>query len=151
MKIINRNYKGRVTSDISKLKFPIGKPPQLVFKKNYSTLIVFPTGNCRLMGRASQIPRFPVKFEILGLQSQTLTLQLSSDVNLPALHALFAKTSKYEPEIFPAVRLHEYNPLCVNVFSSGKVVILGLKEDYCDIVIDIYKDLNFYCLLSTLI
>ena len=34
----------------------------------------------------------------------------------------------YEPELFPALRLTTFDPLCVNVFMSGKCVILGLKH-----------------------
>ena len=34
----------------------------------------------------------------------------------------------FEPELFPALRYNKYNPLCVNIFSSGKIVILGLKN-----------------------
>ena len=97
------------------------------------------------------MPKFPVKYKILGLQSLSLTLQLSVTIHLPNLHAIMGKQSKYDPEIFPAVRLLEYNPLCVNVFSSGKVVIFGLREDYQERAENIYHDLHLYTILSTLI
>jgi len=45
----------------------------------------------------------------------------------------------YEPEIFPGLRLIVFNPLCVNIFHSGKLVITGLKTlDFYDNV-DIIK------------
>ena len=40
----------------------------------------------------------------------------------------------YEPELFPAARLCMFNPLCVNVFHTGSVIVCGLREQ---------ADLNF--------
>ena len=57
-----------------------------------------------------------------------------------------AKVTKcwFEPELFPALRLTKYDPVCVNVFSTGKIVILGLKnlyyQGYVDnIISDLYN------------
>lgn len=51
----------------------------------------------------------------------------------------------YEPELFPALRMTEFNPMCVNVFSSGKIVIMGLKTiSYCDFVNDVINSLCYY-------
>ena len=48
--IANINYKGQVDKEIiSKMKFPIGKPCQVVEKTDKYTIILFQTGNCRLM------------------------------------------------------------------------------------------------------
>ena len=51
----------------------------------------------------------------------------------------------YEPELFPAMRLIEYNPLCVNLFPSGKIVILGIKTmDYSNIVNNVVKYISLH-------
>ena len=44
-----------------------------------------------------------------------------------------------EPELFAAVRKLKYNPVSVNVFSTGSIVACGLKEpeDFCIIVKEI--------------
>ena len=34
----------------------------------------------------------------------------------------------YEPELFPALRIREYNPASVNVFTTGKVIVCGLRD-----------------------
>ena len=51
----------------------------------------------------------------------------------------------YEPELFPALRLTEFNPLCVNVFHMGKIVILGIKTLDYEHVVD---TISLYILLS---
>jgi TATA-box binding protein (TBP) (component of TFIID and TFIIIB) len=49
----------------------------------------------------------------------------------------------FEPELFSALRYLKYNPLCVNIFSSGKIVMLGLKTlDYKHLVDDILIDIS---------
>ena len=46
----------------------------------------------------------------------------------------------YEPELFPALRVTKYDPLCVNVFPSGKIVILGIKTmNYSHVVNNVLK------------
>jgi len=59
-------------------------------------------------------------------QSYTSSAKLGYSVNLFKL----AKCDKtfYEPELFAAVRMTKYNPVSVNVFSTGSVVVCGLKE-----------------------
>ena len=49
----------------------------------------------------------------------------------------------YEPELFPALRYKKYNPLCVNIFASGKIVILGIRSlDYQATVAEIIDDIR---------
>jgi TATA-box binding protein (TBP) (component of TFIID and TFIIIB) len=111
-------------------------------------LVVFRNGKCRLMGcrrlsssslRSTQIVRIrirgcnaPVKVQLLNVISATATFTLDSGaVILKQLSDYcYAKKIKfvYEPELFPALRLSSYNPLCVNVFSSGRCVILGIRS-----------------------
>ena len=57
-----------------------------------------------------------------------MTVDLGEKVNLYKVAKVLKRLAMFEPEIFPALRYLKYNPLCVNIFSSGKVVILGVKQ-----------------------
>ena len=123
-------------------------------------LVVFRNGKCRLMGcrissssssRSTQIARIrikgcsaPVKIQLLNVISATATFTLNGGaVMLKQLgDYCYAKKIKfvYEPELFPALRLSSYNPLCVNVFSSGRCVILGIRS--LDAVTDIISSVS---------
>ena len=137
MKIVNISYRGRVTCPLSELKFslPMKSPQMLKYKcGNDMKLLVFKSGKCRLMGCKQPITR-PIKCEVpyilTSLMSLTLTMDMGEGrrVNLYKLAVhLTCKECIYEPELFPAVRLTKFSPLCVNVFQSGKDVILGLKS-----------------------
>ena len=53
------------------------------------------------------------------------------------------KHAMYEPELFPALRYKRYNPLCVKIFGSGKVVILGLRTlEFTSVLNDIINDIK---------
>jgi TATA-box binding protein (TBP) (component of TFIID and TFIIIB) len=62
------------------------------------------------------------------IQSVTVTANVGRTINLIRLANSGHPATQFDGEIFPAVRLTHYNPLCVNVFSSGKITILGLKN-----------------------
>ena len=50
----------------------------------------------------------------------------------------------FEPELFPALRILTYNPICVNVFATGKVVLLGLRSmDYDNFVQIVVENILF--------
>ena len=136
MKIANINYKGRVTCPLSKLNFPSSmKPPQMLTfecEQKGVKLLIFKTGKCRLMGCKEPVTK-PIKcvvpYILTNLMSITLTMNVGYKVNLYKMAtALGSKKCMYEPELFPAARLLQFNPVCVNVFQSGKVVILGQKS-----------------------
>ena len=141
--LVNINYKGKIIDgDISQLKFNSWKPRQHVCKLKDYTILIFETGNCRIMGckRPISFINKPFKINIERLQSCTVTFNLGFTVNLYKLslklHCMF------EPEIFPAVRWLKYNPMCVNIFSSGKVVVLGIKKiNYTNEIEKIKNDL----------
>ena len=135
--ITNINYKGKVSADIiRKMKFPNGKPSQVVDKNGKYTIIFFKTGNCRIMGCKKPIEKSELKYDIqdIRMQSMTVVKNLGISINL---YKLSRKVKCwYEPELFPALRLTKYDPICVNIFSSGKIVILGLKnQGYVDNII----------------
>ena len=132
--ITNINYKGELKpDDMISIEFDNMNPPvQKIVKTGLGKMIIFRSGKMRLMGlkkppdNLDSLPYIPAKFE---LQSFTLTDDLHSKINLIHLaNALPRKSFWYEPELFPALRLLDYNPLCVNVFGSGKIVVLGARD-----------------------
>ena len=131
--LANINYRGHVTECISGLSFNQWKPRQYVQKCPDFTCIIFPSGKCRIMGCRKPITtdcgKLPFGIIIDRIQSITVTTQLDQTINLYKL--AMATECIYEPELFPALRLTSFRPLCVNVFSSGKIVILGIQTlDY---------------------
>lgn len=60
----------------------------------------------------------------LTLTSQTVVFSLKRIINL---HYQKIPHSLYEPEIFPAIAVYKFAPLHVNIFSTGKVIILGFN------------------------
>jgi TATA-box binding protein (TBP) (component of TFIID and TFIIIB) len=138
MSIVNINYRGFIInpkSNIDLTKLQTKSPPKMLkyMGTNGSTLLVFASGKCRIMGCKSHISStdnmFPLPVRITHIQSVTACIHLDYTINLYQLaRSIGSKHCIFEPEIFPALRItHKFNPLCVNVFASGKVVVLGLK------------------------
>ena len=133
MSIVNINYRGRIArlSDISHIDFTNKSSPQMHIHKCHDgiTIIIFKTGKCRIMGcktPLSTLTNLPYNIHLQCIQSATATYDYGSLINLQAL-SLHTPHVMFEPELFPAARLQQFNPLCVNVFASGKIVITGLK------------------------
>ena len=154
--IRNINYRGFVDpKELIGLQFSTWKPCQYIDRDGPYTLIFFRNGKCRIMGCKKPIDTKLIKYKIknIQIQSVTVTIDLGTTVNLYQLSGKkllylnfynitlekLRMNSLHEPELFPALRYTKYNPLCVNVFSSGKVVILGLKS------------LNFKCIVNPII
>lgn len=132
--IRNINYKGQVSSwDLAKYDFTRVKAPyQIIIPiENVGKLLLFPSGKCRVMGLKQPITEdieFPFKIYDLKIQSLTVSYTAGNKINLLKLAYRMPQSERvYEPELFPALRMTKFNPACVNVFSSGKIVILGLK------------------------
>jgi TATA-box binding protein (TBP) (component of TFIID and TFIIIB) len=121
-------------SDLIKFNFTKVKAPyQIVIPiENIGKLVLFPNGKCRLMGLKHPINdkiHIPFKLFDLQIQSITVTHNVGYQINLLKLARYMPYRDRvYEPELFPALRLTRFNPICVNVFSNGKIVILGLKQ-----------------------
>lgn len=78
------------------------------------------------MGVKTRIPTFPYKYK--DLQMQTMTVKYNIGFRLH-LHNISKQVQCiYEPELFPALQLTKFKPLCVNIFSSGCVIILGVRD-----------------------
>lgn len=136
------------------------KPKQLILRMETFSILIFTTGQCRLMGRISleqaqsviKSLSFIYHTIITPLQqvSQTVVLQMPSKyvpINLYKLANDFKHdiNIQFEPELFPSLSLHYWKPLHVNVFSTGKVIILGCNAS--NFVKTIYEWLDFELLL----
>mgnify|MGYP006049610737 FL=1 len=129
--IRNINYKGFVDPNLIKnVEFSNRKPCQFIDRSGIYTLIFFKSGKCRIMGCKSPINVKLLQYPILNIQIQSVTVStdLGFNVNLYVLSNKLKHDGMFEPELFPALRYNKYNPLCVNIFSSGKIIILGLKS-----------------------
>ena len=120
--------------EFSKITFTRLKAPyQLIIPvQNVGKLLLFLSGKCRLMGLKhpfSKDIQLPLKIYNMEIQSLTVTYNVGFKINILELaRRMPPREHMYEPELFPALRLTKFNPVCVNVFSSGKIVILGLRE-----------------------
>jgi len=157
----NANYKGTMKHSIElpKLhrKIPNStlykKPHQLVVKDPKGTILFFRSGKFRVMGCIDELDAtFLVysytnlindgEFPPVTLQSYTSTSHLGFRVSLEKMAAT-TDAFIYEPELFPALRIREYNPASVNVFTTGKVIVCGLRD--ADQMSDILIKLRVLC------
>ena len=134
MKLLNINYKGHVLCPIEQLDFSHSThyPHQLIFNgPNNRKLLIYRSGKCRLMGCKEPVTiedGFEIPFRIESMMSLTCSMSIGKPINLIQLaHRLGNKKCIYEVELFPALRLIEFNPACVNVFPSGKIICLGVR------------------------
>ena len=133
MKTVNINYKCSALEQYSHLPFRHGSPRMYIHKCDGFKIIVFSSGKCRIMGCKAPLAStdvLPLGAVITGIFSVTVTFNLYMLVNLHKLAR--SCNSSWEPELFPALRLLDFKPLCVNVFGTGNVVILGLRNLHYD-------------------
>ena len=86
----------------------------------------------------------------LTIQTSIVVHQLLQPINLYRFHRLIK--SHYGFELFCALKITKYGNVCVNLFSSGKLVLTGVKsEELAKVIIDdiycIYN--NKYCNMNT--
>jgi TATA-box binding protein (TBP) (component of TFIID and TFIIIB) len=139
--LANVNYKAR-TSPRHVRHLPFRHLPPIMYTEtlhNGSKIVIFPSGKCRIMGCKWFPVDLPYGIQVKRMQSATVTLDLKRQFNLKRMSYL-VKNCQYEPELFPALRLMDFKPLCVNLFASGKVTIVGLRRlNYKHIVKRVYK------------
>ena len=125
--ISNINYKGVVRVPLDRFKFSSTKPYQYIEKNKQYTILIFKSGACRIMG--CRVPlknnQLPYNIVLNCIQSISLYTDYGREINLYQLSK--KAKSLYEPELFPALRLLAFKPLCVNIFNSGKITILGIR------------------------
>ena len=144
--VCNANYRGDMKHSVNlhKLhkKIPNSilykKPHQLVVKDEKGTVLFFASGKLRVMGCIDELDAaFLVysyttlikddEFPPITLQSYTLKLHLGFRVSLGKMAAALEGVV-YEPELFPALRIREFNPASINVFTTGKIIICGIRD-----------------------
>ena len=144
--IVNINYKAYTNEkNVCHLKYNDWKPRQCILNYTDYKIIMFPNGKCRIMGCKKPIvdTDLPLNIKMEKMQSVTVCMNLKQNINLIDLAQKVP--CSYEPELFPALRLTEFNPLCVNVFHTRKIVILGIKTLDYEHVVD---TISLYILLS---
>ena len=112
--IVFRNYKCRLMKCKSFSQFTKGQVVKL---------------SCR---QQSQTETFSCLVKIQKRMSASATFKVATRINLfkfaSFLQDKMTYKVSYEPELFQALRISHFNPLCVNIFQSGACVILGLKS-----------------------
>ena len=130
------------------------KPKQLRIRHNmHTTVLLFDTGTFRVMGKCDEIDALLAIHAIffqddtiiipgsLILQTMTMRGRMGHEVNLYTLSSLIQ--SVYEFELFTALRITKYLPMCVNVFGSGACVITGCKD--IDKANEIFNEVDILC------
>lgn len=122
------------------IKLTTTRPNQIVIRMSTFTILIFTSGQCRVMGKLSLVKAQSIIDSLSFIYysvlvpihkvSETCVFQLDSlylPVNLYKFASEHSTDSnvQFEPELFPSVVLHQWKPLHVNVFSTGKVVVLG--------------------------
>ena len=112
------------------------RPHQIVIKLGFCSVLIFNTSKIRFMGKATfESVQSTLDFITSILDShvvvplckvtETVVFKLNkSNINLYKL-VFNAQPCVLELELFPALSLNLWKPLHVNVFSTGKVVLLG--------------------------
>ena len=165
--VVNVNYRSRHDKSIdlksvhsllpnnSKLCL---KPLQLVIRdEKGGTIIFFSNGKLRIMGCIDELEATFLAYKYIMMidddcdfqpvYSQTMTVRVVTNmrINLSKfVHetslAAAAPFLQYEPELFPAVLVKKFKPISVNVFSSGKIIMCGVRD--IQQVHDIMQDLK---------
>lgn len=144
--IVNVNYRGSLTKniDLDMLQqlipnsYQCHKPKQLIIKDEKAVIMFFSTGNFRILKCIDEIEASLIAYNYTSLidneeyptiyiQSMTVKVTLNKNINLTKLKNMVTD-AHYEPELFPAVTIRKFKPVSINVFSSGKIMICGVRE-----------------------
>lgn len=121
------------------------RPHMIRVKNPVWAFLLFPSGKYRLMLKNESTQPGPILnfiYQVLTdnknavipnnfkIQSETFCLSLPFRINLQ----LYKESRnndieiQYEPELFPALRFNWYPPILINMFHTGKVIIMGRKS-----------------------
>lgn len=147
----------RLYQHMNRGKLYRGRPQMLVLPMSCGrNLQVFVSGVIQIMGHVTHRVALGMRDEFLyhlrqlypQLPTPTVTLknlvvcaQLKRSISLHRLSHSSAKTI-YEPELFPALLLRQFQPVHVAVFHTGRCVLTGLRS--LDQARDIMSELNAY-------
>jgi TATA-box binding protein (TBP) (component of TFIID and TFIIIB) len=133
------------------------KPAQLVIHDEKGTLLFFSNGKLRIMGCNDEIDATflsykytmmlddDYNFQPVYTQTMTVRVVLNKKINIASFVDVCTTSLisfNYEPEFFPAVHLTKYKPISINVFSTGKIIMCGVRE--IDQVHNIIQELKPY-------
>ena len=115
------------------------QPQQLIIKFNDgSTMLLFKTGKFRIMGgkidevnahcNVLSVTTYlhPNNMPEITLQTMTMVYTYPHSINIAKLSTMIK--CHFNTECFPAVQIIKFNPIHVNVFASGKVIMCGIKN-----------------------
>jgi TATA-box binding protein (TBP) (component of TFIID and TFIIIB) len=144
--VTNTNYRASLESNIDLVKLHLLipnsklhiKPRQLVVKDDKGVVIFFGNGKLRVMGCNDDLDATflaykyieliaPYDSPVLHLQSMTVRAIFGHRLNLTQLQKLITP-SQLELELFPALLIRKYKPISVNVFTTGKIIMCGIKN-----------------------
>lgn len=85
---------------------------------------------CKRIAKAAQIEMSIVDISIQNIVATSMLVDKKKRIRLERAANLFSKNTQYEPELFPgcAFRFGESWKQVVNVFTSGKIVLTGVKN-----------------------
>src|SRR5277367_1117643 len=150
--VVNANFRGKLKNPINLKTINLENckyytnPHQLVIKEDKGTLILFGSGKFRVMGCVDELDAAFLAYKYIEqiasddfpnmfVQSYMSVAKLGCSVDLIKLSQ--CKDTLYNPELFAAVQLTKYKPASVNVFSTGSVVVCGLREpNYMHVIVN---------------
>jgi len=85
---------------------------------------------CERIAKAAQIEYSIIDISVQNIVATTMLVNKNMRVRLQRASTLFSKHTQYEPELFPgcAFRFGDSWKQVVNVFTSGKIVLTGVKN-----------------------
>ena len=167
--VLNTNYRSCHDKCINLLQFQSILPPninsklcikpaQLVIQDEKGTLVFFSNGKLRIMGCIDELDATflaykytmmldddDCNFQPVYTQSMTVRVVLNKKINIASFVDVCTSSLisfRYEPEFFPAVHITKYKPISINVFSTGKIIMCGVRE--IDQVQNIIQELKPY-------
>ena len=152
MKIVNTVSKGTLSKSLDlatiatilkhpqavKITHQTKQPEQLLIKfASGNTMIIFKTGSFRMMGKDDSLDAHFNIYEIIAqfsgqvpevtTQNMTVCHNFEHRINLSELTK--ESIAIYTAEHFPAVQIRLFHPIHINIFSSGKVTLTGVKDE----------------------
>lgn len=133
MKLVNTVYRGVLKRLPENFEFRSREklPRMKISKNNGVTLLVFNGLKFRIMGklmRKDVMQLLPI--ETISLQTRTYTHKLCKSINLHHFNPPSQYEYLYEPELFNSFLLKLPRGGAINLFASGKVVLLGKLNLY---------------------
>jgi TATA-box binding protein (TBP) (component of TFIID and TFIIIB) len=85
---------------------------------------------CKRVAKAAQIQMSIVDVSVQNIVATSMLVDKQMRIRLKRASILFSTNTQYEPELFPgcAFRFGETWKQVVNVFTSGKIVLTGVKN-----------------------